>query len=108
MNEWPSRLFDLIFVPDFNVKLDELAELAEQESWEYQNTETDHHLPILYNYLMYTYKRLAEEDKILVSNNGQFLSFNTGLVTPNQEPIFAFCNVNRNEDAAQDWFFFFF
>jgi hypothetical protein len=61
---WPTALFDLAFFPALNDKLDDLANLAEQEDWNYQHTTTTHHKPILYNYLQYTYKRLADEDKL--------------------------------------------
>lgn len=105
MENWPERLFDLMYIPDMNTKMDELKELAEQENWDYVNTQDDHHLPILYNYIQYTYKRLSEEGKLLVSENGQFLTFNTGLVTANQEPIYSFSNTNRNDEADQPWFF---
>lgn len=104
MDNWPERLFDLIFFPDMDEKLEELKVLAEPENWEYQNTSDNHSLPILYNYLIYTYKRLAEEDKLMISDDAQFLTFNTGLVTPNQEPIYLYANVNRREDA-QPWYF---
>ena len=105
MSTWPERLFDLVFIPDMDQKLDELASLAEPEDWDYQNTATDHHKPVLFNYLQYTYMRLAEEDKLEVSTDGQSLAFNTGLVTPTQEPIFAFCSTNRQPHANQNWFF---
>jgi Domain of unknown function (DUF3825) len=50
---------------------------------------SDHAKPILYNYLVYTYGRLAEENKITAAPDGNHAVFNTGLVTINQEPIFA-------------------
>jgi hypothetical protein len=105
MSDWPDKLFDLIFIPAMNEKLDELKSLAEAENWEYQNTTDEHHLPILFNYIQYTYSRLAQEDKITVSDDGQCLTFNTGLVTPNQEPIFAFSNTNRDSGSNAPWFF---
>jgi hypothetical protein len=105
MSSWPERLFDLVSFSGMNQRLEELKSLAEIEDWDYQNTTTSYHLPILYNYIQYTYIRLSEEDKISVSDNGQYLSFNTGLVTPNQEAIFAFCTTNRNPDHSQPWFF---
>lgn len=105
MENWPERIFDLMFIPEINEKMDELKDLAEDENWDYQQTDSEHHLPILYNYIQYTYKRLSEENKIIVSENGQNLTFNTGLVTQNQEPIFGFCNANRNEEANQPWYF---
>jgi len=55
-------------------RLNELAALAELEEWDYHRTETDNQKPILYNYLRYTYQRLTEEEKIVVSDDGQFIT----------------------------------
>jgi hypothetical protein len=105
MPEWPERLFDLIFFPAMDEKLDELARLAEDEEWEYQNSNDSHHKPILFNYLQCTYQRLREEDKLVISDEGQAIIFNTGLVTGNQEPLFCYATTNRNQNAHQNWHF---
>lgn len=102
---WPGELFDLVFIPHMDERLDELADLAESEEWDYQRTPTPYKKPILHNYLKYTYSRLADEDKIVVSDDGQQITFNTGLVTPNQEPLFALCSHNHLANAAQPWHF---
>ncbi|HCM1915562.1 TPA: DUF3825 domain-containing protein [Salmonella enterica subsp. salamae serovar 28:r:e,n,z15] len=104
MSHWPEELFDLIYFPQRNDKLDALANLAENENWDYQSTTSDYPKPVLYNYLRFTYKRLREEGKIEISDDAQYLTFNTGLVTNNQEPIFLLCNVNRNSTSIP-WFF---
>lgn len=102
---WPDNLFDLIFFPHMDDRLDELAGLAEREEWDYHHAETEHQKPILYNYLRYTYQRLAEEEKIIVSDDGQLITFNTGLVTPNQEPIFTLADHNHLANSQQPWHF---
>lgn len=101
---WPDDLFDFAFVPDTDAQLASLAADAETEDWAYHNTTSDHAHPVLFNYFRYTYRRIAEENKIALSDDGQFACFNTGLVTPNQEPIFASFEANRREEA-QPWFF---
>ena len=101
---WPEDLFDFAFIPGPDERLGELAELAESEDWDYHFTESDHPYPILFNYIRYTYRRLAEEHKIALSEDGQFCCFNTGLVTRNQESIYASFEINRKEDASP-WFF---
>jgi hypothetical protein len=103
MATWPEDLFDFAFVHNLDQRLDTLANLAEPEIWDYQNTSVPYHKPILFNYLKYTYTRLAEEEKIELSNDGQYVVFNTGLVTPNQEPIFAFFGRNQIPNN-QPWF----
>jgi hypothetical protein len=102
---YPNRLFELIYFPEFDHKLDELASLAEEESWEYTKSSSKHNKPILYNYIHYTYQRIADEGKISVSSDDNYLCFNTGLLTPNQEPIFVFCTQNTNNNSATKWFF---
>ena len=102
---WPDRLFDLIYIPVMDDKLDELAELAECESWDYQNTPSTRNKPVLFNYIQYTYSKLVDENKIVLSDDGQAVTFNTGLVTPNQEAIFAYATTNRNPGSQSPWFF---
>ena len=101
---WPEDLFEFAYVPDMPDNLRRLAEQAEQEDWNYHNTPSDKPYPILYNYFRYTYRRIAEERKIALSEDGQACCFNTGLVTPNQEPLYAYFETNRAEEA-QKWYF---
>jgi hypothetical protein len=102
---WPDELFDLVFIPHMDDRLDDLATLAEPEEWDYVRTPTTYRKPILYNYLKYTYSRLAELDRIVVSDDGQLITFNTGLVTSNQEPLFALSNHNHLANSPQPWHF---
>jgi hypothetical protein len=104
MPTWPEDLFQFAFVPDTDSQLKALAEEAEPEDWGYQYTQSDHPYPILYNYVRYTYRRVAEEGKIVLSEDGQFACLNTGLVTPHQEALYASFEANRRENA-QPWFF---
>src|SRR5687767_9506236 len=102
---WPEDLFELVFMPHINERLDDLAGLAEGEEWDYRQTPTEHHKPILFNYVRYTYRRLAEENKIVVADDGSAIAFNTGLVTSAQEPIFCYCTQNRLQGLPQPWHF---
>jgi hypothetical protein len=95
----------LVFFPRLEDRLEELADTAEAEVWDYQHAASDYKKPILYNFLRYTYTRLAEEDKIVVSDDGQYIAFNTGLVTHHQEAIFCISNQNRFPNAEQPWHF---
>src|SRR5947209_17617516 len=96
MAQWPEKLLDFAYLGFLQQKLDTLAVLAEPEDWDYKRTPLDHPKPVLYNYLVHTYGRLAEENKIATAPDGTGVVFNTGLVTINQEPIFALFDVNRN------------
>lgn len=102
---WPNDIKDLIFFPRPGERWEELAELAEPEDWDYDATESEYLKPILSNYVRYTYKRLAEEDKIIVADDGSAIVFNTGLVTASQESIFCYCTTNRFPDRSQPWHF---
>jgi hypothetical protein len=102
MNQWPDDLFSFAYLRDWNNELKTLADDAEPEDWRYQNTTATHPYPILANYLRYTYKRVTEENKIAVTEDEQFACFNTGLVTPGQEPLFASFKRNRNV-GQQPW-----
>jgi len=84
-------------------RLEDLVALSESENWDYQNATPERPHPILYNYLRYTYSRISEEDKIELSLDGSHAVFNTGLVTANQEAIFALFDRNTIPDR-QPWF----
>lgn len=103
MSVWPEELFDFAYIHNFDDRLNDLSQLAEHEVWDYQKTASPRAKPILFNYLRYTYVRLTEEKKIELSEDGEFVVFNLGLVTPNQEPIYAFFGRNQNPDK-QPWF----
>ncbi|MBO9706649.1 MAG: DUF3825 domain-containing protein [Caulobacter sp.] len=103
MSVWPSDLFEFAFISNLDSRLEELVKLAEQEDWDYQATASERNHPVLLNYLRYTYARVAEEEKVELSADGMNTAFNTGLVTPNQEPIFAVFERNAIPDR-QPWY----
>lgn len=96
-------LHDFAMIPDIDQVTEELAALAEEEDWEYHNTDSDRDRPILFNYVHYTFKRIQEEDKVEYSEDGKHACFNTGLVTPNQEPTFMLFNLNKMEEVEAKW-----
>ncbi|MFB4283858.1 DUF3825 domain-containing protein [Nonomuraea sp. MTCD27] len=78
--------------------LNSLSSKAETEPWNYlANPLPQSSYPVLKNYLLHTFGRLESEDadqpgkKIAVGRAGNvpYSCFNTGLVTPNQEEIYA-------------------
>ncbi len=82
-------------LPKFDEQLEQLKILAQDEEgeWEYINRASTTRLPVLRNYVNYTFRRLQEEEKIAYTPNpkqgGQLACFNTGLVTDFFEPVFA-------------------
>jgi aspartate carbamoyltransferase regulatory subunit len=101
---WREDLFEFAWIPAINEQLVELSEIAEHEDWTYRYTPSEHAHPVLYSYFRRTYGRVAQESKIGLSENALFACFNTGLVTSNQEPIYASFESNRKE-GAQPWYF---
>jgi cold shock CspA family protein len=86
--------------------LDRLAALAEKKPWEYTRAPVPEPLPILRSYIRHTFRKLEEMDDdnagIRFSADAQTAAFNTGLVTPNQEEIYAFFRRNQRE-GRQPW-----
>lgn len=71
----------------YNDKLRLLAAMAEPEKWTFARIEETEPYRILQNYIAFTYNRLEEEDKLLVSGNN--MCFNTGLLTEYHQEIVA-------------------
>jgi cold shock CspA family protein len=87
-----------------------LAGLAEPEDWTLEAEDsmaTSGRLPILENYVRYTFARVEEQGKVAegVRTDGSRVSaFNTGLVTPNQEEIYGFF-AEAARDESHEWRF---
>ncbi len=90
------------------------AKLALNEPWAYSNPAKElsegnnaarFPLPILRNYLEHTFKKIKSENKIIYTEDTQFACFNTGLVTPNLEGIYALFELNRSPTARSPYFF---
>ena len=88
------RIFDFAKVADWDDRLRDLAELAEQERWTYEHVPDKSPLPILDSYLRYTFLRSHEQGKI--AETDRLACFNTGLLTPGQEEIFGVFRLSDN------------
>jgi hypothetical protein len=81
-----------------------LATLAEREPWNYEEKPSADPFVILRSYVKYTFLRLHElSGHIAVSADGSHLAFNTGLVTPFQEQIFALCGRRFSARPGPPW-----
>jgi hypothetical protein len=101
---YPEHIFEFAYISNFEDRLDKLSDsryLAQQENWEYRYTKHKPKKAILRNYILYTYKRLFEQDKII--KNSKQACFNTGLVTKSWEDIFALFVPNQNQ-TQQKWY----
>lgn len=106
--DFPDTFHDFAFMPKFEDNIEELAALAEDEDWEFHNPPSSEPKPILRNYVRYTYKRIAQEKKIVVTQDEQFACWNTGLVTPHQESIYILFRKNLLANCRQYWHFWMF
>lgn len=99
-------LFQFAFFPVFEDDVKDLAEnIADSEPWDFSDSR-EHKHAILRNYLNYYFRRLKEEAKIQYTQDNQYCVFNTGLVTANQEDIFAYFEKNRSQGSNISPFFF--
>lgn len=86
-------LFDYADMGSRTQVVEQLSLLAEPEPWDNSHEPTGGK-PILDSYLRYSFVRLQEEQKIATSANDAYSAFNTGLVTPMQEEIYALFSRN--------------
>src|ERR1700734_1323982 len=102
MNYQKLPLFNFSWFNDFKFSLSELEILAMDEEWDYKKSPTGNY-PILFNYVHHTFSKLQGEGKIEIE--GEYCIFNTGLVTENQEEIFAYFQKNKKPGTTIAWFF---
>jgi len=104
MNQIPA-LFKFAYFPCYEDNIRHLAEImADKEPWDFSDV-TEKRYAILKNYLEYYYRRIKEESKVCYTKDNKFCIFNTGLVTSNQEDIFAFFEVNKVSSYSTPYFF---
>lgn len=87
-----------------------LAEMAKKEVWNFHREEfrkQGMRLPILHNYLNYTFLRLQEQGRIVYAEDQSEACLNTGLLTDDEKEIFALFrrNAENSAEAANrtDW-----
>ncbi len=101
----PDLLWDWAYFPNRAENLLELAALALPEPWFFgPEPDPERPTPILFNYLQYTFLRIQLEKKLCSSDEGNFVAFNTGLVTRLYQPIIA--AFRKNAPHARQPFLF--
>jgi len=103
--DFPELFRDFVMMPRFGDDIDGLSRLAESEEWDYQHTPPTNPHPILRNYITYTYRRLTEEKKICITSDEEYCCWNTGLITPSQEPIYILLSKNKLASSQPYWHF---
>ena len=99
------NLYDFAYCGDFSKKIDRLQSIAIQENWGKPTDKTNH--PVLYNYIVHYFKK-AHADKLIVFSKNEkdekIACFNTGLLTPHYDDIYAYFVVNTSNSNHQEWF----
>lgn len=99
-----NALFNWAYV-DIKKVLKQLKDIALEERWSYsEDSENGHQYPILYNYLIYTFYRLTQENGKIIEKE-DFAVFNTGLVDKRYEAIYALFQKNKNKNRPKPWEF---
>lgn len=94
------RIFDYAKVSDWDDRLRHLADTAEPERWIYHHVPDRSPLPVLDSYLRYTFLQAFDQQKICETD--RLACFNTGLLTPGQEEIFAVFKLHEAFDPARE------
>lgn len=91
---------------DLKHSLIELSKKAEWEEWDYLKKKT-RGLPVLFSYINQTCKRIVSQNKIISGksskDNNRYAYFNTGLVTPQQDEIYAYFTENPSYKKLDSW-----
>ncbi|MEI6480440.1 MAG: DUF3825 domain-containing protein [bacterium] len=99
-------IFRFAFFPKYEDCIKFLAEtMSDKEPWDFSDS-GEKKYAILKNYLDYYYRKLKEESKIFFTKDNQYCIFNTGLVTNNQEDIFAFFEANKSTRTNSSPYYF--
>ena len=101
----PLRKFAFIGTRvQFLKKLRHLANMAEPESWYYDNpgyeTEEEKEFAVLYSYIFNTFSKAQDDDKIFSTNSHSI--FNTGLLNKFGEEIFMLFEKNERYDGSNE------
>ncbi len=113
----PDDLFDFCYFFDFQGSISELAQMAMPESWGFvqtQNTANKGETLILERYIRNIYRYQATSYNMTTDPYtqdccfafaGSWACFNTGLITPFFQPIYALFELNHRKDTRFLWVF---
>ena len=100
-----SELFSFAYFPTYEKSIEFLAEkLADPEDWDFSDVQKKTY-SILKNYLEHTFRKISSEGKITYTQKNDFACFNTGLITRNLEPIYAFFETNKVPHPTTQFYF---
>lgn len=86
----------------FSLKLEELSKLAEPEDWTSKRASNQGYKnDRLYNYIIKTFEYIKAKDLIIYSDDNNYCTYNTGLLTVLGEDIFGFFERNSNPPKTE-------
>ena len=101
-----SEIETFAFFRNIKEALTKLSQSSEKEDWDYFKKKTKG-IPVLTSYINHTCKRLIIQNKIVKGKSSKekrdFAYFNTGLVTPQQDEIFAYFIKNPDYQPLSTW-----
>ena len=112
-----TDLFSFAFIPDWYGQLDELAQMALPESWQFKkpsNVTKNQDTPILERYIHTIFRKQCIEFNSAddARKAAQFFHveneracFHTGLYNSRYKGIYAFFDRNHKKDSMLDWYF---
>lgn len=84
-----DMLFNYAYWGNYNNDLKYLKnELALYENWSFRENPSDDDFPILKSYISYTFAKAWQDKQVILSVDGRYSVFNTGLVNRNYQYIF--------------------
>jgi len=96
-------LYDFANCGKLNDKIINLKNMAMEENWGVFKDGKDH--PVLHNYILHYFRKLYDDNLIAYSEKSdgtRIACFNTGLLTPHFDDIYAY--FEENKTGQQDWF----
>jgi hypothetical protein len=97
-------LYDFANCGRFDNKIKELSNMAMNENWGQPKDGKDN--PVLHNYISHYFRKVYDDELIVYSKKSdgtKIACFNTGLLTPHFDDIYAYFEENQGR-GRQDWF----
>ncbi|MEG0283187.1 MAG: DUF3825 domain-containing protein [Erysipelotrichales bacterium] len=93
----------------FDKKLNYLINLAEEERWNQTDIHTGKENSTIFYYIVHTFERCYDQDKLFISKDGSCSFFNTGLMTAKGDEILGKFERNKyyneKDNSSNYWYF---
>ena len=94
------RIFDYAKVSDWEDRLRHLSEIAVPERWTFRSVPDRSSLPVLDHYVRFTFLQAFDQKRICETD--RLSCFNTGLLTPEQQEIYAVFKLHECFDPGRE------